>query len=118
MLLNFNVEQAIELVCMSCGDTSMTPKKGGTMFYACPNYNLQKTNATHRRCINRLSVNDYVKAVEHLRDKLSSADGIAEEINLTNYRWHTRTGIEYQVLSHFDNKIRLGVRNKRAVKYV
>ena len=86
-------------------------------FYACPKYHEENREPGERACNNRLSLQDYTKMLEHLHKMVIDAELNDEKINLTNYTWKDRKGIEYKVLSQNGDKLVISVYNKRAINF-
>jgi len=106
----------VTLVC-ACHDNpvEMVIQQGQSLFYACPKYHAENREADERGCNNRLSMDDYMKMLEHLHGVLVEAEMRDERMTLTHYTWKDTKGTQYKVLRHDGNKMVISVLNKRAM---
>lgn len=85
------------------------------MFYACPKYHIENRNPEERACNNRISMDDYEYMVSTISKLLEEAEMNNSSINLKNYKW-TKKNIEYVITEHTNDKIKVYMRNKVAIK--
>ena len=85
-----------------------------SLFYACPKYYKDNRKIDEKKCDNRLSLEEYNKAIEHVVNLLSEAENEGSLLNLTNYKWK-KNGIEYKVIKHTDTEIKITILNKRYI---
>lgn len=110
-----NIWKNIDVVCGNHEDlhTRLIPTQGkDSMFYACPKYRSENREEGERACPNRITLKDYEAMIKHLSDKLEEGCGF---INLTNHQW-TSKGIEFKVLKHRDDYIRVSMLNKKSLQ--
>lgn len=108
----------ITLVCGNTHDepVNMVLQEGPTsLFYACPKYHRENRSEGERACNNRLSIDDFLKALASLHEKIIEAELRDERLQLTNYEWKDRKGTLYKVLKHEGNQLTISVYNKKAV---
>ena len=89
--------------------------KGSSLFYSCPRYYSENRSPDEKACCNRISLNDYQAAVEHIGERLAKneAENVVE--NLTGHTW-SRKGIQHTVISHEDGNIKIAVKNLTALR--
>lgn len=85
------------------------------IFYACPKYHIENRNPEERACNNRISVDDYENMITEISRLLEDAETSGQKINLKNYKW-TKKNIEFIVKEHTNDKIKIYMRNKVAIK--
>lgn len=108
-------------ITLVCGNTHDEPVNMGrqegasSLFYACPKYHRENRSEGERACNNRLSIDDFLKALASLHEKIIEAELQDERLQLTNYEWKDRKGTRYKVLEHEGNKLTISVYNKKAV---
>lgn len=89
--------------------------KGSTLFYSCPKYYGQNRRPGEHACANRIKLDDYQEAVEHLCGRIAENDADNSVEDLTGYRWSKR-GISFQVIKYTDDDIRIAIINKPALR--
>lgn len=105
----------IDVVCGNHPDNQkirLVPTQGkDSMFYACPKYRQENREENERACPNRITLKDYEAMVNHISGLIEENGGF---INLTNHTW-TSKSIEFRVLKHNDDYIRISMLNKKAL---
>lgn len=108
-------------ITLFCGNTHEQPvemvlQEGpASLFYACPKYHSENRSEGERACNNRLSIDDFFKALEALYGKIIEAELQDERLQLTNYEWKDRKGTRYKVLKQGGDKLTISVYNKKAI---
>ena len=111
--------QTASLICGnhpgSEDEVRMDLKQGPTsLFYACPKYDLDKRDITEKPCFNRISLKEFEAILEDVFELLTTADQNNTVLNLVHHTW-SRRGVEYKILSHTNEEIRIQVLNRRAL---
>ena len=87
-----------------------------SLFYACPKYHEENRTKDERACPNRINLIEYENMLNHLSDAIFDAELNGRKINLTNLTWNNGKGIEFTVLEHKDDYIKVKALNKKAMK--
>ena len=82
-----------------------------SQFYSCPEYLRERRTEGKRACGNRVNLVDYEKMLNHLSNQLVEHVG---SFDLTNYRFKIN-GIEFEVLEHKKDKLKVKVLNRKAL---
>ncbi len=90
--------------------------KGSTLFYSCPKYYEQNRSPNEHACANRIKLDDYQAAVEHLCSRIAENEANNSIEDLTGYRW-SRRGIDFRVIKYTNDDIHIMVANKTALKH-
>lgn len=113
-----NFWQQVSLFC-GCHNkpVEMIPNtKGSTLFYSCPKYYEENREKGEHACANRIKLDDYQSAVEHLSTIIAQNEMDGNVENLTGYRWNDK-GIEFEVIKHEPNKkLQISMINRPAMK--
>jgi len=92
----------------------MILRPGGSS-YVCPRCNPETLSEGERRCLNSVSLNDYMNAMNHLHEIVFDGECNNEEVNLTNYAWK-KNGLDFKVLFHSGDKFHLSIYNRKAFR--
>lgn len=96
-------------------DVEMAIQEGGkTLFYSCPKYYPEKREENESRCLNRISLRDFEKMLEHINDEIVNAEINNEIINLKHHKWKSG-GIKYEIIEHTDEQIIVKMLNEKAL---
>lgn len=108
----------VKVVCGNhgdCHDIDMEIQQGPhSLFYACPKYYPENRSGGEPPCMNRINLIEYEKMLSDIAEVMIQAEMKGEVANLTNYNWEKK-GIEYQILSHNDEKLVVKALNKKAL---
>lgn len=86
---------------------------GKSPFYSCPRYVSVLRREGTKSCNNRFSINEMQQLIKKL-EELTKDTVSPYSVNLTGYKW-TEKGIDYEVLKHSSEEIRISVLNRRAM---
>lgn len=110
-----NIWKNVDVVCGNHKDNNkirLVPTQGkDSMFYACPKYRQENRESDERACPNRITLKDYEAMINHVSGLIEENAGF---INLTNHSWNSK-GIEFRVLKHNGDYIRISMLNKKAL---
>jgi len=86
---------------------------GKSPFYSCPRYVSVFRKEGSKSCNNRFSINEMQQLIKKLEELIK--DPVSPyNVNLMGYKW-TENGIDYEVLKHSSEEIRISVLNRRAM---
>lgn len=105
--------QSITLVCGNHEDKThiMKLQEGTTLCYTCPSHDKEG----EEKCSNFITLTEYEKMLDYIANLLVDADTAGQVMDLTHYRWKTRSGIEYEILEQTkDGNYTIKVMNKKA----
>lgn len=111
-----NIWKNIDAVCGNNHDEKilLEPTMGKDLFYACPKYRPENRKEGERICGNRISLKEFEAMIQHLTDVLEDSDMLMGTVDLTGHKWKSR-GVEFCVLKHNKDYIRVAVLNKKAL---
>lgn len=87
-----------------------------SLFYACPKYYPENRTPNERACANRINLVDFEKMVDHLSELYEENFLEGNLINLTGHRWVYKKVIEYEVIEHTQDQIKVKMKNKKALR--
>lgn len=87
-----------------------------SLFYACPKYYPENRMQGERACANRINLVDYEKMVDFLSEKIEDALLNGAKENLTHTSWVYKKTIEFEVIEHTEDYIKVKMKNKKALK--
>lgn len=113
-----NLWKQIVLVCGNCEEHPVLQLIDGpsSPFYACPRYYPENREPNTKACPNRINLVDYEKMVDYFSDRIEESICNGSKENLKNVRWVYKNTIEFVVLEHTENVLRISMRNKKAFK--
>ena len=114
-----NFWKKIILVCGNHSDEEITMdiiNGPMSLFYACPKYYPENRKPGERACANRINLVDFEKMVEHLSELYEENFVEGNLINLTGYRWVYKKVIQYEVIEHNQDHIKVKMLNKKALR--
>lgn len=81
--------------------------------YVCPSC-LEQTEPYKKKCMNAISIDDYEGVIKYVTNEITEALDNNELINLTHLQWKKKN-VEYEVIEHNINKIKIRALNKKLV---
>lgn len=112
--------KSIQIFCGNHGHEyiKLVPHEGNEgqdIFYSCPKYYPENRTADESACFNRFTIAQYERLVTYISSLIESAIMSNTTINLTHMTW-VDNGIEYKVISHENDDIKIAILNKKAFK--
>lgn len=89
-----------------------------SLFYACPCYHEEDRQEGEYPCFNRINLVDFEKMLTAINNLIVNGDAMGEVVNLTNYRWKNRKGMEFLITRHDGDEIDVEMVNRPALKTV
>lgn len=86
-----------------------------SLFYACPKYYPGNRGEKEKACPNRINFVDFEKFVNHISEIIEEAMKNFETPGIDGYVWQYKS-ITFKVISYKENKIKVEILNKKALK--